>query len=67
MRPDKPTYADLLKLAHDAGLRTVIEPCVFCGRPRWKVRRLIVAPRARARICDECVDEAKKLLDEGQG
>lgn len=38
--------------------------CSFCGKGRDQVRRLVTARAAR--ICAECVEECRRLLDQGQ-
>ena len=38
--------------------------CSFCRKPRFDVKLLF--PSAFSHICDECVDDCKALLDDGQ-
>ncbi len=36
--------------------------CSFCGKSEKEVAKLVAGPRVY--ICDACVDEAKKIMDE---
>src|SRR5262249_35068655 len=40
--------------------------CSFCGKGRYQVRQLLLGPRS-ARICDECVDICRGVIEDESG
>ena len=41
--------------------------CSFCGKPQDAVRTLISSPSTSARICEDCVEVCKSILDADGG
>lgn len=44
--------------------RKVQRKCSFCGSPEDKVKHLIASNVSNHCICDKCIKQGKKLVDE---